>query len=206
MHQERTLERKLVIYGASVGMRKGMTLSEKEILKLVQAGDREAYGEIVRKYMQPAYYIALGFVHNHQDALDLSQEAFVKAFRNIKRFDTEKAFFPWFYKLMKNLCLDYLKKRRRRVEVPLEEGQVSCERGENREVKATLWRGIAELPFEQRELIILRYFQQFSYKEIAEITARPVGTIMSSLYYAKRKLKEILAEHLGFEREKIREN
>lgn len=206
MHQEKALERELVIYGASIGMNEGKVLSEKEILKLVQAGDRKAYGEIVKKYMQSAYYIALGFVHNHQDALDLSQEAFIKAFRNVKRFDTEKAFFPWFYKLMKNLCLDYLKKQRRRGEVPLEEGLGFCVEGENREVIATLWRGIAQLPFEQRELIILRYFQQFSYKEIAEITAKPVGTVMSSLYYAKKKLKEILAEHLGFVRENIRGN
>jgi len=187
-------------------MNEGKTLSEKDILKLAQAGNREAYGEVVRKYMKPAYYIALGIVHNHQDALDLSQEAFVKAFRNIKIFDTDKAFFPWFYRLMKNLCLDHLKKSHRRVEVPLEESQVSCKDEKNREVKATLWRGIAALPFEQRELIILRYFQQFSYKEIAEITAKPVGTIMSSLYYAKRKLKKILAERLGFEQENKREN
>jgi len=204
--QERVLERKLVIYGVNAGMNEGKTLSEKDILKLAQAGNREAYGEVVRKYMKPAYYIALGIVHNHQDALDLSQEAFVKAFRNIKIFDTDKAFFPWFYRLMKNLCLDHLKKSHRRVEVPLEESQVSCKDEKNREVKATLWRGIAALPFEQRELIILRYFQQFSYKEIAEITAKPVGTIMSSLYYAKRKLKKILAERLGFEQENKREN
>lgn len=206
MPQERAIEGKLVIYGVRAGMSEGKTLSEKGLLKLVQEGDREAYGEIVRKYMKSAYYIALGIVHNHQDALDLSQEAFVKAFRNIKRFDTDKAFFPWFYKLMKNLCLDHLKKRRRRVEVPLEESQVSSEDEKNREVKATLWRGIAELPFEQRELIILRYFQQFSYKEIAEITAKPVGTIMSSLYYAKKKLKKILAGHLGFDQENKGEN
>lgn len=206
MPQERVLERKLVVYGVRTGMSSGKTLSEKDLLKLVQAGDREAYGEIVRKYMKPAYYIALAVVHNHQDALDLSQEAFVKAFRNIKKFDTDKAFFPWFYRLMKNLCLDYLRKRDRRVEIPLEEGQVSSEDEKNREVKVTLWRGIAALPFEQRELIILRYFQQFSYREIAEITAKPVGTVMSSLYYAKRKLREILAEHLGFERENKREN
>ncbi len=206
MHQDRALERKLVIYGVNAGMSEGKTLSEKEILKLVQAGDREAYGEVVRKYMKSAYYIALSFVHNHQDALDLSQEAFVKAFRNIKKFDIDKAFFPWFYRLMKNLCLDHLKKSHRRVEIPLEERQVSSEEGENKEVKTTLWRGIAELPFEQRELIILRYFQQFSYQEIAEITAKPVGTIMSSLYYAKRKLKKILAEHLGFDQENKREN
>jgi RNA polymerase sigma-70 factor (ECF subfamily) len=204
--QERALERKLVIYGVRTEMNEGKTLSEKALLKLVQAGDREAYGEIVRKYMKSAYYIALAVVHNHQDALDLSQEAFVKTFRNIKKFDTDKAFFPWFYRLMKNLCLDHLKKVRRRVEVPLEESLVSCEDEKNREVKATLWRGIAALPFEQRELIILRYFQQFSYQEIAKITAKPVGTIMSSLYYAKRKLKEILAGHLGFGRENKREN
>ena len=179
-----------------VGHMNKEALSEKEILLLVRKGDREAYQTIVVRYMQTAYYIALGFVHNQEDARDLSQDAFIRAFRKIKQFDPEKRFFPWFYKLLKNLCLDHIKRRRRYNEVPLDSVQVITAEKDDRELKSVMWRGIEELPFEQREIIILRYFRQYSYDEIAEITGKPMGTVMSSLFYAKKKLKEILKKYL----------
>jgi RNA polymerase sigma-70 factor (ECF subfamily) len=176
-------------------------LSENEILKVVQKGDREAYGAIVKKYMHSAYYIALGFVHNQQDALDVSQDAFIKAFRKIKIFDTCKPFFPWFYRLLRNLCLDHLKSQRRMRQVPLEDVSILDKEETNRELRETLWKGIEKLSFEQREVVILRYFRQLSYAEIAELIGKPIGTVMSSLFYAKKKLKGIIGKYLGFDRE-----
>ncbi len=170
-------------------------LTERQMLERVRRGDRDAYQGIVQRYMQTAYYIALGFVRNPQDALDVSQDAFVRAFRKIKQYDPEKRFFPWFYRLLKNLCLDHIKKRRRLAEVPLEDIQVFREDKDNRELKEIIWKGIEQLPFEQREVIILRYFQQCSYQEIAEVTGKPMGTVMSSLFYAKKKLKDILKKY-----------
>jgi RNA polymerase sigma-70 factor (ECF subfamily) len=173
--------------------------SEKELIELVKKGSKEAYQEIVNRYMRKAYYIALSYVHNHQDALDISQESFIKAFRKIKRFNTQKPFFPWFYKLMKNLCLDHLRRRNRIKEIPLEGIKVLEGEKEDREMKKVLWKGIEGLPFEQREVVILRYFQQLSYSDIAEMTDKPVGTVMSSLYYAKKRLKKTIGKYLGFE-------
>jgi len=198
MPEERALGRKLVIYKVGLLMRKDRDLSERELIELVKKGNREAYQEIVSRYMKKAYYIALSFVHNHQDALDISQESFIKAFRKIKSFNTQKPFFPWFYKLMKNLCLDHLRRRSRAKEIPLEGIPVLVEEREDREMKEVLWRGIESLPFEQREIVILRYFQQLSYSEIAEMTEKPIGTVMSSLYYAKKRLKKTIGKFLGF--------
>lgn len=176
-------------------------LSENEILALVKKGDAQAYQQIVKKYMQTAYYIALGFVHNHQDALDLSQESFIKAFRKIKNFDAGRPFFPWFYRILKNLCIDHFKRIRRRMEIPLEESYFLIQDREDKEMKEAMWQGIEKLPFEQKEIIILRYFREYSYEEIAEITGKPIGTVMSSLYYAKKKLKDIVGKYLGFEKD-----
>ena len=198
MPEERTLRRKLVICRVGLLMRNDRDLSERELIELVKKGSREAYQEIVSRYMKKAYYIALSYVHNHQDALDISQESFIKAFRKIKSFSTQRPFFPWFYKLMKNLCLDHLRRRSRVKEIPLEGIPVLEEEREDREMKGVLWRGIEKLPFEQREIVILRYFQQLSYSEIAEMTEKPIGTVMSSLYYAKKRLKEIIGKYLGF--------
>ena len=199
MQEETVLQRETVFMTTKDRMNHQAALSESEILTLVQKGDREAYQEIVVRHMQSAYYVALAFVHNHQDALDLSQEAFIKAFRKIKKFDTKRPFFPWFYRILKNLCIDHYKHRRRLNEVPLENVRILEVEHEDREMKKALWKGIDELPDEQKEIIVLRYFQQLSYQEIAEILDKPTGTVMSSLYYAKKRLKGIVGKYLGFE-------
>ena len=200
MSKETALQGEFYIPKDRIEMTENRTLSESEVIRQVKKGNREAYQVIVERYMQRAYYIALGFVRNSQDAMDISQESFIKAFRKIKRFDHEKSFFPWFYKLLKNLCLDHIKRRSRVQEIPLDEARVLNEEREDREMKEILWRGIEGLPFEQKEVILLRYFQQFSYQEIAEITAKPVGTVMSSLFYAKKRLKEAIKKFLSPEK------
>jgi RNA polymerase sigma-70 factor (ECF subfamily) len=197
MSEETALQGEFYVPKDRIMMTENRPLSESEVIKQVQKGNTEAYQVIVERYMKRAYYIALGYVRNVQDAMDVSQESFIKAFRKIKRFDSEKSFFPWFYKLLKNLCLDHIKRRSRIQEIPLDEARILNEEREDREMKEILWRGIETLSFEQKEVIILRYFQQFSYQEIAEITAKPVGTVMSSLFYAKKRLKEAIKKFLS---------
>jgi RNA polymerase sigma-70 factor (ECF subfamily) len=197
MSKETAVRRDFLFQKDRFMMAEDKALSEREIILLVKKGKKEAYQAIVERYMKRAYYIALGFVRNPQDALDISQEAFIKAFRRIKSFDIERPFFPWFYKLMKNFCLDHLKRRSRIQEVPLDEGRVLKEEHEDREMKEVLWRGIESLPLEQKEVIILRYFQQLSYQEISEVMGKPVGTVMSSLFYAKKRLKETIKKYLN---------
>ena len=199
MQKETALNGDAALLGARNQMLDRKALSEREIIEVVQKGDKEAYQEIVVRYMQSAYYVALAYVHNQQDALDISQDAFIRAFRRIKKFDAEKPFFPWFYKILKNLCIDYFKRRKRRSEVPLENVRILEVEDEDREMKKALWKGIEELPPEQKEIIILRYFRQLSYQEMAEVLDKPIGTIMSSLYYAKKRLKGIVGKYLGFE-------
>ena len=198
MAEDVALPKEDVLYSEVIRVPKDKGLSEKQILEAVKKGDKESYGVIVKKYMQSAYYIALGFVHNQQDALDVSQDAFIRAFRKIKMFDTRKPFFPWFYRLMRNLCIDHLKRKRRAKEIPLDDVRILSAEEEDKELKKTLWKGIEELPLEQREVIILRYFRQLSYAEIAELTGKPLGTVMSSLYYAKKRLKGIVGKYLGY--------
>jgi RNA polymerase sigma-70 factor (ECF subfamily) len=199
MTEEAALHKDHVFSGSNAPARGHKELTEKKLLVVVQRGDKEAYGQIVKKYMHSAYYIALGFVHNPQDALDVSQDAFIKAFRKIKMYDPTMPFFPWFYRLLRNLCIDYLKRKRRERTIPLEDMHILAEEKEDQELKETLWKGIEKLPFEQREIIILRYFQQLSYAEIADFVGKPIGTVMSSLFYAKKKLRELVGKYLGME-------
>ncbi|MEW6455592.1 MAG: sigma-70 family RNA polymerase sigma factor [Acidobacteriota bacterium] len=164
---------------------------DSNMISKVLKGNKEEYGLLVKKYMKKAYFIALGIVKDPDEALDLSQEAFVKAFKNLKNFDVRKPFFPWFYKILKNLCLNFSNKKRRGQKALTEIFKLqSHEKEKDSSIKKSLLQAVEELPFEEKEIIMLRYFQGLSYEEISEILECPIGTVMSRLYYAKKKLKE----------------
>jgi RNA polymerase sigma-70 factor (ECF subfamily) len=182
---------------------------EGSIIERCKKGDREAFAFIVEKYMKPAYYVALGYVGSADDALDLSQDAFINAFRHIKRFDSSRSFFPWFYSILKNLCMNHLNRLRRRREESLDKieedrGQVAIpvatvdpERSAAcRELEAKIGQALARLRPKEREILILQHFEDFSYQEISDLLGIPIGTVMSRLYGARRALRREL-EHMG---------
>ncbi len=182
---------------------------EGAIIERCKKGDREAFAFIVEKYMKPAYYVALGYVGKPEDALDLSQDAFVNAFRHIKRFDSTKSFFPWFYSILKNLCMNHLNRLRRRREESIdqmaeEEGQapipveaVNPEQSVvQKDLGAKIGRALLRLRPKEREIIILQHLQDYSYQEIADLLDIPIGTVMSRLYSARRALRREL-ERMG---------
>ena len=136
--------------------------------------------------------MALGLVGDPQDALDVSQNAFIKAYRNIKRFDTARPFLPWFYRILRNLCLDHIRRSKRRREVPLSEALVFADDPGRRDAYRDLRRAIDGLAVEQREVVVLHYFEGFSYKEMASTLEKPIGTIMSTLYHARQNLRAAL--------------
>lgn len=182
---------------------------ERLLLRRSRKGDKESFEKIVKTYMKRAYSIALGFVGNHEDALDLSQEAFIRAYRNINKYDTERNFFPWFYQILKNLCFNYAKKRKERSFSSVARGESNhiyntvdenCDPSlimERDELKDSLWKAINQLDDKHREIIVLRHFQELSYNEIAGVLACNKGTVMSRLYYARRELKDTLNHELG---------
>lgn len=179
-------------------MNRDEAMEEREALKRVMRGDIDTYRVIVERYKERAYYTALGFLGNPEDALDISQDAFVRAYKSLKTFNLSRPFFPWFYKILRNLCFDFLKKRRRIPEVPLEDvekrgdGYGVEEIYKRKVLKEKVWEAISQLSPEEREIILLRFFQDCSYKEISEILDCPIGTVMSRLYYAKNSLRKRL--------------
>ena len=179
---------------------------ERDAIIKCQNGDRQAFGYLVKKYMQRAYYIALGFIGSHESANDLSQEAFLRAYRAIKRFDPDKRFFTWYYQILRNLCFNFNrdKARHARPFSEIEENQIAripdaidtekvVERNETRKL---VWEALNELKPKDREIIVLKDFQDLSYKEIAEMLSVPIGTVMSRLYYARAALKAKLERKL----------
>ncbi len=180
---------------------------EKAFLEKCREGDCSAFNYIVNEYNNRAYYYALSILHNHHDALDLGQESFVKAFRAIKTFDTSKPFLPWLLRIVRNLCFNELKKKKRRAESPgPEESNIFLEiipskTSEtkspyeiivDKEFQSTIQNAIKKLPEAQREVVFLFHFQELTYEEIAEVMDVPVGTIMSRLFHGRRKLAKLL--------------
>jgi RNA polymerase sigma-70 factor (ECF subfamily) len=159
--------------------------------------------------MKDSYFIALGLVGNHDDALELSQEAFFRAYSNIEHLNPGRKFFPWFYQILRNLCFSHLRKSKHRKTNPLAEieGQELTPAvgdwfspevvSQRNELKDHVWQAISKLNPKHREVIILRHFQNLSYDEIAKNLFCSKGTVMSRLYHARRQLKDILSKRKG---------
>jgi RNA polymerase sigma-70 factor (ECF subfamily) len=173
--------------------------SEIEAISACQAGKKEAYKYLVEKYKTRAFYAALLYTKNRDDALDLSQDAFIKAFRAINTFDISRNFYTWFYKILKNVCLNYVQFKKVRAqtsdgldETILTPANNQVERPdeifEKSEESDLLWKAIDDLNEKDREIIILKEFNEMSYQEIADILDIPIGSVMSRLYYARKKL------------------
>ena len=170
---------------------------------------REAFEIIVKRHMKDAYFIALGLVGNREDALELSQEAFYRAYRHYDQLKEKGKFFPWFYQILRNLCFSHLRKRKVRRTGSLDDadgtpgepqiadcfdpGMVA----ERNEAKDRVWKAISRLDEKHREVIILRHFRNLSYEEMAKVLFCNRGTVTSRLYYARKRLKEILDREKG---------
>ena len=152
-----------------------------------------------------------GMVRNAEDARDLTQEAFVKAFRNLKSFRLESSFYTWLYRIAMNLAIDHTRKQKRRetkefdeqVGTRNSEGDLSeIHRAESprkalerKQLMAAINDALQKLPEEQRQIVVLREVQGLSYREISEVMDIPEGTVMSRLYYARKKLQKLLERH-----------
>jgi RNA polymerase sigma-70 factor (ECF subfamily) len=169
----------------------------------IKAGNKTALGKLVERHKKLAYRFALGLVGNKDDAYDISQEAFLRVYRSADTYDSNQPFLPWFYTIISNLCRTWLKRRSRRdnkmvdvddasyLLVDYANPETSLER---KEIVGKLRQALMQLPFDDREIIMLQHFRGMSYDEIAGLLGIPRGTVMSRLYYARRKLADSMRQ------------
>jgi len=185
--------------------------ADAEMLQAVLAGDGTAYQGLVEKYQNRVYAMIYGMVRNAEDARDLTQEAFVKAFRNLKSFRLESSFYTWLYRIAMNLAIDHTRKQKRRETKEFDE-EIGTRDGdggisdlhrsqsprkalERKQLMSAINDALQKLPDEQRQIVVLREVQGLSYREISEVMGIPEGTVMSRLYYARKKLQKLLERH-----------
>jgi len=174
--------------------------TDKELVKRVQKGDKGAFDLLVLKYEHKIVNLVMRYVHDPDQALDISQEAFIKAYRALPRFRGESAFYTWLYRIAVNTAKNYLAAQRRRpadVELDLQDPEQYGLHAKLREtdtpeglllgqeLQETLERAIAALPDDLRTAIILRELDNMSYEEIAETMDCPVGTVRSRIFRAR---------------------
>ncbi len=180
------------------------TDSVADIIRECKNGSRDAFRRLVEVYYQTAFSMAYYWCGNRDAAFDLSQEAFVRIYQHIRDYDNQKPFEAWLYTIVKNLCRNHrrrLKSYRRlfRSYDSANLEQMSADndffrKSEKEENARIVWQGIKKLADPEREIILLRDFQDYSYDEIARILEIPTGTVMSRLYYARKKLSKILED------------
>ena len=185
-------------------------MDEKTIIEQVLAGDNNAFGALVETYQDRVYNLALRMCGNADDAFDLSQEAFFRAWRGLPGFQQEAAFSTWLFRLTANVCLDWLRAKKRRPTVSLttadndgeelqielaDPGKLPEEILEDAEDRAALAKAMNELPVEYRQILTMRAINDMSYTEIAETLQIREGTVKSRLSRARLALRNILVKN-----------
>lgn len=178
-------------------------MEDSQLVKDFQAGNERAFNELVNRHRKGIYYLALGMVGNHDDAEDMAQEAFVRAYQSLAKFKGQSSVYTWFYRITVNLCLNHLRTRRVRsfiglekIEMVLPSTDATDTVAELKELSETARKAIQALPPKQRAVFILRHFQGLPHAEIAEIMGREEGTIKANYFQAVRKLRRALESYM----------
>ncbi len=187
---------------------------ESDDLDLVlrcQQGDQQSFNQLITRYRNRAFSMVYNMVRNEQDAWDLTQDGFLKAWKSIDRFRGQSSFYTWLYRILMNVSIDWL--RRKQIQgggefddalglKNIEPAAVTVPKGElvplarinDKEIRARIDGAVSQLSVEHREVVVLREIDGLEYQEIADLIGCSIGTVMSRLFYARKKLQTLLRD------------
>jgi RNA polymerase sigma-70 factor (ECF subfamily) len=177
------------------------------LVEKARKGDLDAFGQLYEKHRDRVYRVAYRYVHNRADALDLAQDVFVRAYESLPRFKGESKFTTWLMRIATNTCIDHRRSASVRQAAELEENWITGDqrvpgsqqpthpsRGlEREEMRAALDAALDQLSDEHRAVFVLHLLEGMPYKEIAQVLDCPIGTVMSRLHYARKRLQGLLS-------------
>ena len=187
-------------------------VSDLDLVKQAQTGDTAAFDQLVGRYRSRVFGMIYNMVHNEQDAWDLAQDSFLKAWKSIARFRGQSSFYTWVYRIVMNVTIDWLRKKQIRGgagefndAIQLKEidpasrtvphaAALPHERMEQSEIRRRIDAAIAQLSPEHRAVILLKEIEDMQYNEIAESLGCSIGTVMSRLFFARKKLQNLLRD------------
>jgi RNA polymerase sigma-70 factor, ECF subfamily len=174
-------------------------MTDEQIIDRVRAGQDRLFGELVHRYQDPVFAMALRMVGGAHDAEDIAQEAFLRVHRGLEGFRGNAKFSTWLYRITSNLCTDWLRKHRRRRTAALDEAGELADIGAateqgllDQEERRRLREALDGLQERYRGVVVLHYWQGMPYQQIAEVMGIPVKTVETRLYRARRLLRERL--------------
>lgn len=190
----------------------GDAIDDRELVARAQKGDRDAFRGLFERYSRRAYSLAFGVVRNPDDALDVVQDAFIKAHRHLDKFEGQASFYTWLYRIVMNLAIDHLRKHRRHkavdfTDAAVEEGGLGEDSliprivGGNpgralmdKEIRDRIAAALDELSDNHRAVLVMRELEGMSYEEMAQAMGCSKGTIMSRLFHARRNMQKRLTD------------
>lgn len=178
---------------------------ETELLERARNGDSQAFGALVERYQRRVVGVAQAVVHNQDDAVELAQETFVRAYENLGKFESRSSFSTWLYRIAANLAIDFRRREGRHQvlrgeDAETEINRIPSPRGDSyqetarTELSQRINGALKELTSEHRAVILLREVEGLSYDEISDVLHVPRGTVMSRLHYARSRMREILKD------------
>src|SRR5437879_5564102 len=185
---------------------------DRDLVRSAQRGDAQAFRRLVEKYQRRVYQLALGMLKDPDDAMDISQETFVRVHRYLPSFKGDSSFFTWTYRIAVNLCLDAGRKKGRSEPVEFDEREADIEAAMdppssafagpqktalNRELADKMEEALASLSENHRAILLLREVEGLSYEELSKALGIRKGTVMSRLFHARLKMQRKLREYLG---------
>ncbi len=178
-------------------------MEDKELLLKVRNPETRGYGFnlLVRAYQQRVYWLVRKMVIDHDDADDITQEVFIKVHKAIDQFREDSQLYTWIYRIATNECLGFLNRKKRRFFLPIEDvaGQLTATIDstpglEGDEIQIKLQKALLKLPDKQRLVFNMRYYDELSYEDMAEITKTSVGALKASYHHAVKKIEDFLTE------------
>ena len=184
---------------------------DNELIERFQQGDTAAFDTLFTRYQKRTYRLVQRYISNREDALDLTQDAFIRAYQGLGDFKSQCQFYSWLYRITVNLCIDFLRKKSRSevllydsddsgelpmANIPDPRSDSPAKAVENKELRAHIRKAVRRLPPKQRQIFILRHWDGLSLKDIAATVGRSDGTVKAHLLHAHRNLRKHLRPYL----------
>ncbi|MCY3742482.1 MAG: sigma-70 family RNA polymerase sigma factor [Candidatus Poribacteria bacterium] len=185
--------------------------NDTELIERFQQGDTAAFDALFTRYQKRTYRLVQRFISNREDALDLTQDAFIRAYQGLGDFKSQCQFYSWLYRITVNLCIDFLRKKARSevllydsdesgelpmANIPDPRAESPAKAVENKELRTHIRKAVRRLPPKQRQIFILRHWDGLSLKDIAAVVGRSDGTVKAHLLHAHRNLRKHLRPYL----------